>query len=311
MVCCDVLEDPQLVCNGDHYMCKECLTKYVEKTEPVDHSVRCPTCRRPLKGLRDGSYGRPGIRIKNLIDALQCECPEGCGTVVAFGQVTAHRKQCHEAVIDCPYKELGCDCRVKRKDLKTHMQEANFEHQAMVCTSIVDIKKWLTVNVPTRQERTEWFARENDRNQLAKASLKRCREETGQLRRETRHKFDCILTTLGNMINPDGSLRIGAPPASAAAAAAITATPPPKPRGSPLVPNAPLRSAEPPEAAERPPLIASYDDDENAPPEMDADSEEDEEAPVGPMPTSPSYSPTSPSYTPTSPSYSPTSPSYS
>ena len=46
-------------------------------------------------------------------------------------------------VVACKFAEVGCEVKVKRKDLPQHMQEAMMEHLTSLFTDHVKLKKEL------------------------------------------------------------------------------------------------------------------------------------------------------------------------
>ena len=71
------------------------------------------------------------------------ECANGCGEKGLLRRnIAGHLEVCPEAVVDCPFKEMGCsEDQLKRKDIQSHTTNAVSDHLALVMKSLVETKR--------------------------------------------------------------------------------------------------------------------------------------------------------------------------
>lgn len=61
-------------------------------------------------------------------------CPNGCGLSIQRELIPNHTKDdCPHAMIFCPYTEMGCETKVQRKQVETHLQTAVTVHLDLAC----------------------------------------------------------------------------------------------------------------------------------------------------------------------------------
>lgn len=53
---------------------------------------------------------------------------------------TAHEGQCPEKLVDCPYKDIGCTQKFKRKDTVDHLGDAVVVHLRLACEEAMNAK---------------------------------------------------------------------------------------------------------------------------------------------------------------------------
>ena len=64
------------------------------------------------------------------------ECPNKCGEkTIKRKQMKTHRKRCPLEQLDCPFKGVGCDKKLPRKDLGTHTKTSMEAHLLLVVRS--------------------------------------------------------------------------------------------------------------------------------------------------------------------------------
>ena len=74
-------------------------------------------------------------------------CPNSCKPYLTLRRFTvdSHMKdKCPESVINCKFAEVGCEVKVKRKNMAQHMQEALSDHVTAMFTDYVELKSNLT-----------------------------------------------------------------------------------------------------------------------------------------------------------------------
>ena len=116
-----------------HFMRKD-LDKHLENDCPNrDHE--CEYC---------GEEGRYAL-ITQVHDKI-CElkilpCPNKCTKIMQRQDIEKHvHSECENAVIACDYRIIGCDTKLKRKDMAAHEQEDNF-HLNMAIRAVQTLQK--------------------------------------------------------------------------------------------------------------------------------------------------------------------------
>ena len=118
--------------------CEETFTR--EEKEKHDTNV-CPF-RIILCSYCNGS----GRAKDQEIHLEQCDefplcCPNNCGKDFPRGKLSLHRSQCELEVIECPYKQYGCEATsMLRRDLLAHKKENIVEHTDLSLYKICDLE---------------------------------------------------------------------------------------------------------------------------------------------------------------------------
>ena len=92
-------------------------------------------CRGELLNTGEG-YGAKASYVDRIVGQLMVKCPAGCDASFKFKDMKCHEDMCPEVVQPCPFKDDGCVCEVKRKDMQEHLQSYMSEHIGMQCRSI-------------------------------------------------------------------------------------------------------------------------------------------------------------------------------
>jgi len=68
---------------------------------------------------------------------LPVECPDGCGSIVVREKISDHSsKDCPLTEIFCPYSEMGCNKKIERQLLETHLESAARLHLDLACVKL-------------------------------------------------------------------------------------------------------------------------------------------------------------------------------
>ena len=70
--------------------------------------------------------------------------------------IGSHQKVCPEAVVDCPFAEMGCqEGQLKRKDIESHTTSAVSHHLALVMKNLVETKQAMQKQADAHKAETE------------------------------------------------------------------------------------------------------------------------------------------------------------
>lgn len=69
-------------------------------------------------------------------------CPNKCTKhTIKRNQLQKHFSVCPNAMVPCPFAEVGCKAKMKRCNLKRHSDSNFTQHQALICTALIDLQK--------------------------------------------------------------------------------------------------------------------------------------------------------------------------
>ena len=117
-ICMKVLKDPVQCRRNEHYFCKPCITRHLEKT-----SQTCPSCTETLSVE---TLKEPSRIVTNYLSLLKINCEyvaRGCRALVQLGNLKTHVQNCNFSPMVCSTE--GCLMIINKGD-KEH-------HQTQVC----------------------------------------------------------------------------------------------------------------------------------------------------------------------------------
>ena len=319
-ICLNAVLDARRACSADHFFCKSCLEK-VRRSAPSEVSRKCPNCRSKMPLDKDLNPGHPAPFVDKMVQLSVIMCVnEGCTHACKFKDLSEHRLVCEHEVVDCPYKLQGCDAKVKRGALESHIRDAAMEHvqSSFVRTHDVqnDIKyKLKRVHSNVKQSYYVMGDMMKTKFEDSHASMKQMHQKIDFVTSSLSIMAEALDTVVCAQMSYAPLVMSRRGKAASESAARIVAsskesikrmrghfsegatsyTPHAKKlKVTPIAPGAPGPSNK----STMPPLR-----------EEGLDTPSEAFGPTGAASTS--YTPTSPSYTPTSSAYSPTSPTYS
>ena len=141
-VCLLVLREPyQATCCG-YGFCRVCIERVRLDKNP------CPCCKAEEFDCFEDK------RLKRSLNDFKVHCTNkklGCEWVGELGEFESHLNSnpsqdkrlegCQFTVIDCDVKDIGCEVRVPRKDLSTHLAESLVPHMSLYMKQLMDLKK--------------------------------------------------------------------------------------------------------------------------------------------------------------------------
>lgn len=159
-VCCEIFVEPQLLSCCGKSICKQCIENHIQRTSLRDQKPSCPFCRKE-------EFQRIKINaLETSINLLQIQCPyrsNGCGWNGAMKDGKLHLKECDFFLIDCPnrcgcetfsrsklsdhlskcthqytscpFRELGCEAEMLRKEMNGHAIADVHQHLLQIAQS--------------------------------------------------------------------------------------------------------------------------------------------------------------------------------
>ena len=111
----------------------------------------CPSCAKNNTNCENDLLSFPFLRTYHDIITEHCHkcpswpmrCPNSCGRYLTLTQSTLDRhvrEICPEAITCCPYTEVGCKGKGKRKDMAQHMQQAALDHMTAILRDHMKLK---------------------------------------------------------------------------------------------------------------------------------------------------------------------------
>ncbi len=124
----------------------ECLYCHVKFRRNVLENHQVSDClQRPFTCSICEAYESTYEDVTND-HALVCEwrfmeCPNSCGYNLQYRNLKEHlSNQCPSSLVECEFSHVGCDIKVCRKDLPTHLSDSMITHMSLLAREIRDLK---------------------------------------------------------------------------------------------------------------------------------------------------------------------------
>ncbi|XP_078350410.1 TNF receptor-associated factor 4-like isoform X2 [Oculina patagonica] len=110
----------------------------VQRKDLEEHATI--TCQWRILECDHCSEPHPECKMKN--HTAQCSkfpvsCPNNCGGSFPREMVTNHNKDdCPLTIISCPYEQMGCETKVQRNQVESHLQSAVRLHLDLACIKL-------------------------------------------------------------------------------------------------------------------------------------------------------------------------------
>lgn len=103
-------------------------------------------------------------------------CPNNCAkNKIKRNQLQKHFGVCPNAIVSCPFSEVGCKVKVKRCNLKKHGDSNFTQHQTLISTAIADLQKNSTTTKKDCQLHSQQTSTQLESTQTKLSSLeKKC-----------------------------------------------------------------------------------------------------------------------------------------
>ena len=117
-ICCDYCQHTMYRRQLPEHRNKECLKR----------PFTCPTCKEYESDYEDvTSTHMPECKCRPV------ECPSKCGLVVEAQNLQAHLySDCELAEVECEFNHAGCEARITRKLLPSHMTDNVVQHMSLL-----------------------------------------------------------------------------------------------------------------------------------------------------------------------------------
>ena len=196
-ICLATLKEPHLpTCCGQNHICLACVNN-VKASTTVSHG--CPLCKAPAERFKTRLDVDMTEKILNLVvrcpqSEAGCEqmckirdvephlrhhcqyvtivCPNGCKIkALERRSLNVHLKQCGYAIVQCPFRSVGCSGVVQRRNLTIHLEQCASEHLKRVSDKTAQISSKSEARI--QQLRTECLTQHDAKeNKVAALKLK-------------------------------------------------------------------------------------------------------------------------------------------
>lgn len=102
-----------------------------------------------------------GIHLTTNCPQYEIACPNECNEVIKRSEMQAHRENCPNEIIQCPFKDAGCDIEAfKRSKLQEHLSSGNISHSLLMFGSVSEEIKQLKAKLQEIGNETQVQKRE-------------------------------------------------------------------------------------------------------------------------------------------------------
>ena len=139
-------QDKQLEgCQFTEIQCLHCCTPFQRSNVEVHLNDEC--LKRPFscEYCKDHNSTYEVVTAYHwpVCASYPVQCPNNCSSATIERQnLDSHvANDCPLIVLDCDFKHVGCEVRLPRKDLPTHLTENLVSHVALQTKQLIDLKK--------------------------------------------------------------------------------------------------------------------------------------------------------------------------
>ncbi|OWF51811.1 TNF receptor-associated factor 5 [Mizuhopecten yessoensis] len=191
-LCHKVFLDPvENVCG--HIFCSSCIKKRLKG----DMAKRCPVCSAPLTT----KTAQPSMDFRLELLNLQIRCHNKCGKTFPLANLPDHMgDECPNTAVPCPNISKGCKKKIRRCDIKKHVEECDFREVECEACGFVTVycnlfthqsrvrclEKKLKQQV-IREQRNQANDIKRHRSQLTKLNVRRDVEDRKAFLEHARH----------------------------------------------------------------------------------------------------------------------------
>lgn len=161
-ICEDVVSDPILTKDCEHYLCRACVT--------ADINI-CPTCASIFEG-----YSEIGVALKRIYSKIKLRCTYRlCNEVLSIENYVEHELKCPEGFYECPQL-----CGFK---LRLSLDENERKHNCIeVLQNKIDLMETMYADL---QSRNDYLVMKNQELKIENG----CLSSTAKEHKKRRGKF--------------------------------------------------------------------------------------------------------------------------
>ena len=115
-------------CSHCSELYQRCLIKHHQTSECLLRPFSCEMCKE-FKSTYDDV-------TKNHAPSCKCrpvECPNTCGNILQHQELEEHLSSvCPLSMVECEFSHAGCDIKMHRKDLPSHLSESMVTHMSLL-----------------------------------------------------------------------------------------------------------------------------------------------------------------------------------
>ena len=176
-------QDKQLEgCQFTQVLCLHCFKPFQRSDIVIHQNDQC--LERPFSceycEEYDSSFEDVTTNHWPVCGSYPVQCPNKCSSeTMERRNLESHiANDCPLTIIDCDFKGIGCEVRVPRKDLSTHLTEALVAHMSLQTKQLMDLKE---ENELLKQHLTQQMKEDNSKLKL---QLKEIKEENQKMKQQ-------------------------------------------------------------------------------------------------------------------------------
>ena len=128
---------PKEIINCPNFGCiiklkREDMPNHIKKCLRTD--CICSKCNIKIKSTEKNAH-------KNVCPKEKIECLIGCGEYIERDSMAQHEKNCPNSPIDCPYNYLGCNDKIKKKDIEKSLIRDTPKHLYLAIDKIKNMSE--------------------------------------------------------------------------------------------------------------------------------------------------------------------------
>ena len=129
-------------CPKEYINCpnKECVVKLLREQMP-EHLLKCEFVENICDKCQMKYSSKDKEQHKNICPKEIIKCPKGCEAFMERKDIKKHKDNCPNEFIECPYKDLGCDDKFMRKDIKSRRDKDKDKHLYLAIDIVRELKK--------------------------------------------------------------------------------------------------------------------------------------------------------------------------
>ena len=134
---------------------QRCDLERHQSTECVKRPLTCELCQEYKSTYDDVVFSHLSICKCRSVD-----CPNNCGDIMQHQELETHlSNHCDLSEVDCEFGHAGCEAKMLRKDLSSHMSDNMVSHMSLLAAENRQLKFQLENNLKDVEKRVEALER--------------------------------------------------------------------------------------------------------------------------------------------------------